>query len=347
MSLPETVDYPFNDVPLSGEARQVAEDVYWVRMPMPGKLDHINVWLLRDVDSWVVVDTGLATDETVDLWWQIWHRDTEKLPVGKVIGTHMHPDHIGLAGWICQKSGAALYMSRAEYLSCQHLLTYTHREAPEDAVNFYRQAGYSADDLDYYRSRFGSFGQLVRSLPESYRRLKEDDQLQINGRTWQVVVGEGHSPEHVCLYCAELNLFIGGDQLLPKISSLVSVYPTEPTANPLQQWLDSCRRLGEFLPGDVLVLPSHGLPFIGAGVRLAQLVKEHEEALKQLLSACAKPMRVRDAFPILFRSEINKHNLSMATGESLAHFHCLQAEGRVRSWLDESGVRWFQSDTQQ
>jgi glyoxylase-like metal-dependent hydrolase (beta-lactamase superfamily II) len=125
-----------------------------------------------------------------------------------------------------------LWITRLEYLNCRVLTADTRHEAPEDGVRFYRKAGWTEEDIENYRARFGNFGKMIYQLPDSYHRLQKGDRVTIGEHQWRVIVGTGHSPEHACFYCAELKLLISGDQVLPKISSNVSVFPTEPDADP-------------------------------------------------------------------------------------------------------------------
>ncbi|MDP2325527.1 MAG: MBL fold metallo-hydrolase, partial [Gammaproteobacteria bacterium] len=260
-------------------------------------------------------------------------------PVTNVIVTHMHPDHVGLASWITDQFDCPLWMSRLEYITCRMLLADTGRPAPEDGVNFYRSAGWDEAALQTYRERFGGFGRLVAPLPDSYRRLTAGEQLEIGGRRWQLVGGNGHSPEHLCLWCPELNLFISGDQILPRISSNVSVFPTEPDADPLSDWLDSCARLRRDIPVGALVLPAHNEPFTGAHDRLQALIDGHEMSMERVEQRLREgSQRVVDLFPVLFPRNISGDLLSFATGESLAHLNCLINRGRVRRHTTANGV---------
>jgi len=201
------------------------------------------------------------------------------------------------------------------------------------------------DQMASYHKMFGMFGKYVAELPESYTRLEDGDKLQIGANHWEVIVGRGHSPEHACLYCSEANVLISGDQLLPTISSNVSVYPTEPDADPLADWLESLSLLKNRITADVLVLPAHGKPFRGAHERLDALIAEHVDSLNKLETTCAEPKRAVDVFPALFKSKINKHNLIMATGESIAHLHYLVNQDRLTVERDGDGVNWYRSHT--
>jgi glyoxylase-like metal-dependent hydrolase (beta-lactamase superfamily II) len=250
---------------------------------------------------------------------------------------------VGLAGWLVRRFGIELWMTRTDYLMCRNLCADTGQEAPEEGLRFYRAAGFPEEQMEIYRTRFGGFGKGVYRLPNSYRRIEEGDRIVIGDRTWEIVVGRGHAPEHACLWCRDDNIFISGDQLLPRISSNVSVFPTEPEGNPLQEWLDSCAKLKALLPADVFVLPAHNSPFRGAHARLAHLIAGHEEGMAKLLELCREPKRAVDVFPALFRAKITSGNFGMATGESIAHLNCLMKRGRIRRTPDKDGVEWYQT----
>jgi glyoxylase-like metal-dependent hydrolase (beta-lactamase superfamily II) len=333
--------YPFPARPETGEAVRVAAGVFWVRMRLPFQLNHINLWLLEDGDGWTVVDTGIRDEPTADAWKQLFTGMMESRPVTRVIVTHLHPDHVGMAGWLVRRFDVELWMTRTDYLLCRNLVADTGQEAPDEGVRFYRAAGFPDEALEAYRTRFGGFGRGVYRLPNSYRRIQDGETIAIGNRVWKVVVGRGHAPEHACLWCAEDGLFISGDQILPRISSNVSVFPTEPQANPLQDWLDSCAQLKWLLPGDTLVLPSHNELFRGAGSRLDELISDHESNMEKLIALCAEPRRAVDCFGALFRSRITSGNYLMATGESVAHLNCLIARGQVARHLDSGGIAWY------
>jgi len=332
------IHYPLPARPRDGETLQLAPGLGWLRMPLPFVLNHINLWLLQDGDGLSIVDTGIDSRKSRGIW-------TAALagrPVRRVIATHLHPDHAGLAGWLCREHGAMLWMTRDEYLLAR-VLSADRPPPPPEAIDFYRRAGFSEQQLASYSERFGQFGAVVSAAPQSYRRLRDGDELTIGDHRWRVVVGRGHSPEHACLLCEELGMLIAGDQVLPTISPNVGVWPTEPQANPLADWLDSCRRLREQLPEELLVLPAHGRPFRGLHARLAALTAEHERGLERLIELCREPKRVVDVFPALFRGKVNGGNLVMAVGESLAHLRYLQAQGDIDAETDADGVDWYRT----
>ncbi len=333
-------DYPFAGPPTPGTTMDVAPGVRWVRMPLPFSLKWINLWLLEDGDGWTVVDTGIPNSETKAHWRTIFANELQGRPVKRIIVTHMHPDHVGLAGWMSRKFGCDLWMSRLEYITCRMLVADTGREAPEAGVQFYRAAGWRQEDLDRYVSRFGGFGKAVSQLPDAFQRLVDAQAIEIGGRTWRVVTGSGHSPDHACLWCPELNLFISGDQILPRISSNVSVFPTEPRADPLSDWLHSCAKLKAVIPADVLVLPAHNEPFRGAHKRLDALIAGHEAGMRRILDRLDTPRRALDLFPALFARPIEQDVLGMATGETIAHLNCLEGRGLITSGQD-GGTMWY------
>lgn len=339
----EAISYEFSERPETGEVMQVVPGVKWLRMPLPFALGHINLWLLEDENGWVIVDTGVCTDESKAIWRQIFVNGMKSRPASRLIVTHLHPDHAGCAGWLAEELDIELLMTREEYLLCRILVSDTGRPAPDTGIRFYKGAGYSQKALDTYKERFGSFGKYVSPLPESYRRLQDGDVLHIGANEWQVIIGRGHSPEHACLHCAGLNILISGDQILPTISSNISVHPTEPAANPLADWMASLRDLKEKIPADALILPAHGKPFRGVQARLDQLIHEHETCLTELYELCKKPKRAIDTFAALFKGTINGSNLMFATGESIAHLNYLLNSGSVKMSADDAGIKWYQS----
>ncbi len=336
-----TIRYAFDDKPESGKTQPIADGIRWLRMPLPFALDHINLWLLEEDDGWAVVDTGIHSKVSKGVWKETIADVMYDKPVSHVVVTHLHPDHVGCAGWLTDEFGVDLWMTRDEYLLCRVLVADTGRPAPEEGIRFYHAAGFPPEAMHRYQEMFGMFGKFVAPLPEAYKRLQDGDRYTFAGHTWEVVVGRGHSPEHACFYDADRGLFISGDQLLPTISSNVSVYPTEPQANPLRDWIDSLTRLKKKLPQDVLVLPAHGKPFHGAHERLDALIDEHVQALDKLLDHCNQPRRALDTFSALFRSKITDNSLIMATGEAIAHLNYLIEKGEVSVEADDDGVNWY------
>jgi glyoxylase-like metal-dependent hydrolase (beta-lactamase superfamily II) len=338
------LDYPFPEAPASGDALEVAPGVLWIRMPLPFTLAHINLWAIADGERWTLVDSGLRSPETASAWSRLHEGALRRRPPSRLIVTHMHPDHVGMAGWITRRGGCELWMTRLEYLTCRVLVADTGRDAPDEGIRFYRRAGWNDEAIEHYRARFGEFGKHTYALPDSYRRISDGETIRIGDHDWQVVVGSGHSPEHACLYCPSLRLLVSGDQVLPRISSNVSVFPTEPNADPLGDWLASLARIRRIVPDDVLVLPAHNLPFRGLHARIDDLITGHLDGLAQLRERIAQPSRVVDVFGALFARPIDTpHLLSMATGETLAHLNHLVARGEAAAEADAAGVSWYRA----
>lgn len=353
-----TLIYPFEAPPEVGKALEVAPGVVWMRMPLPMALNHINVWGIEDVGEsgepgWALVDTGMRTDETLAAWRDLFAGARDQGPdpgsVTRVIATHMHPDHIGMAGWLTRKFSCRLWMTRLEYLNCRVLTADTGREAPEDGVAFYRRAGWSESAIENYQARFGNFGKRIHALPDSYRRMVDGEEIRMGANTWRVIVGTGHSPEHACLYSETLKVLISGDQVLPRISSNVSVHPTEPDADPMREWLESLAKLKREVPDDVLVLPSHNECFRGLHARLDYLAASQLRTLDRLRKTLREPRRVVDVFAALFGRSIDQTDgglLNLATGESLACLNYLLHRGELLKTLDDAGVAHYQTQIQ-
>jgi len=336
--------YPF-EAPPTGRRVEVAPGVLWMRMPLPYALDHINVWGLDDgAAGWALVDTGTRTDAVAAAWREQFAGAPDNRPLSRIFVTHMHPDHVGMAGWLTRKFGVRLWMSRLEYLACRVMQSDTGREAPPDAIAFYRRAGWNDAAIESYRARFGNFGRHIHALPESFRRLHDGERITIGAHEWRVIVGNGHSPEHACLHCPALQVLISGDQVLPRISSNVSVNPMEPDADPMADWLQSLDKLQREVDDDVLVLPSHNDCFRGLHRRIDALRRGQHVALDRLRRRLDEPRRAIDVFPALFGRAIDPADtalLGMATGESLACLNHLVHRGEVTVRADADGVDWY------
>ncbi|WP_201723796.1 MBL fold metallo-hydrolase [Bradyrhizobium sacchari] len=311
---------------------------------MPYRLDHINVWIIEDGSGWALVDTGLRTQETMDIWAEMIARPPLSGPLTRVLATHSHADHLGLAGWLTRKHGVELWISRREYLMCRTLLSDRSNQAPAHALQFYRQAGWGEEAVERYRIRFGDVGAQFSPLPDSFRSMQDGMRLQIGRNEWEVVIGSGHSPEGASLYCPALKVLISGDHILPHISSNVPVYHSEPEANPLAEWFSSMEHMKRRIPDDVLVAPGHHDVFRGLHARIDHLVRGQWQALDRLRMLLAQPRRVVDVFGALFRSlvsEADPDQLWMATGEALANLNYLIGAGEAVKVLRD-GIAWYQ-----
>ncbi len=344
--------YPFGDtLPPLGETIEVAPGVRWARMLLPFELDHINLWLLRDredgVDGWTIVDCGITNAATISAWEQIFATDLDGLPVLRVIVTHMHPDHMGLAHWLTQRWSAngrdcRLWISAPDYsaarLASASTLTFGGELA---AAHFMRHGLADPESIAKVRARSSYYASMVPAVPACYRRLMDGNRLAIGGREWRCIAGYGHAPEHIALHCAELGVLISGDMVLPRISTNVMVIDLEPEADPLTLYLDSIERL-RALPAATLVLPSHGRPFTGLARRIDQLREHHDARFAEVLAACAtQPCSAADIVPILFKRKLDLHQLTFALGEAIAHLHGLWFAGKLERITGADGVFRF------
>jgi glyoxylase-like metal-dependent hydrolase (beta-lactamase superfamily II) len=346
-ALEAQLQYTFGDtLPARGETMEVAPGVRWIRMALPFALDHINLWLLRDeIDGragWTVVDTCISADESKAQWESLFATQLEGLPILRVIVTHMHPDHVGLAWWLCERWNAPLWISATDFNAARVASQSTTGFGGAAAADFFASHGLSdPDSLEKIRARANYYPSMVPELPRRFRRIQDGDTVTIGGRAWQCIAGFGHAPEHIALYCDELQVLISGDMLLPRISTNVSVYDVEPESNPLDQFLRSIDRFME-LPGDTLVLPSHGKPFRGMHERVRQLHAHHEERLREVVDACReRPQSAADVLPVIFKRKLDLHQMTFAMGESVAHLHALWHDGQLRRERDSQGVWRF------
>ena len=330
------LSFPWETPPQPGHTLEVAPGVLWLRMPLPFALDHINLYLLRHGRGWVVVDTGLNTPQSREVWESVFEDVFDGDPVLAVIATHFHYDHSGLLGWLVDRFQCPAYMSFAEYQSL--FVTPPKGDEPNWAFSqFYQRCGLAPEQVAAFRPMLDQMAYDIQA-PTSFRRLRENDLLQIGTRRWRVVMGSGHSPEHVCLYSEDDQLLIAGDQILPRITSSVLVSVTEPEANPLGDWLASLRRFRQ-LSDAVLVLPAHERPFYGLHHRVGQLQQHHDAHLDTLTEVLkAGPQTVAELCPALFPRLRGSFDLLMAMGETLAHINFLREEGVLTRTL--AGEAW-------
>ncbi len=349
--LEKQLHYPLGDVlPEPGQTLTVAPGVKWIRMVLPFALNHINLWLLRDeIDGragWSVVDCCIHSDVAKAQWEQIFENELEGLPILRVIVTHMHPDHVGLAHWLCERWQVRLWMSATDFTMARIGTEGPTGFGGESAADFFALHGLNdPDSRAQISSRGNYFPKLVPSVPKQYRRMLDGDVLTIGGRAWRCISGFGHAPEHISLVCEELKVLIGGDMMLPRISTNVSVYDQEPEANSLRQFLDSIDKF-KALDAQTLTLPSHGKPFTGLYARIEQLHEHHRDRLAEVMEACTlQAGSAADMLPVLFKRALDLHQTTFAMGESVAHLHLLMYEGHLVRTLGDDGVYRFGAPT--
>jgi glyoxylase-like metal-dependent hydrolase (beta-lactamase superfamily II) len=260
-------------------------------------------------------------------------------PVKNVVVTHYHPDHVGSAGWLVERTGAPFWMTTSEYLSAHAAHDDVAGFDRQNTVDLFVANGVDPATVPESMRKVNGYVRGVPTVPKRYRRMMHGDKLAIGGHEWEVITVFGHAPEHAALWCASGNVLISGDQVLPRITSNVSVWGNQPEANPLAAFLGSLSRFAH-LPGDALVLPSHEHVFHGLHARIAQLHIHHDERLARLLEGCAQPLTAFEALPLLFRRKLDPHQLMFAMGEAIAHLHYLEAQGKLRRSVD-GGVRRF------
>jgi glyoxylase-like metal-dependent hydrolase (beta-lactamase superfamily II) len=328
--------------PEAGEIIRLAQGIGWIRSPVPGSLNHINLWILDDGDGVALVDSGLDMPAAREAWESLFAGPLAGRTVTRVICTHFHPDHLGLAGWLCARFGVRLWMTRGEWLFARMLTTDIRDAPPAEAFAYWRAAGWEEERIAAEAAKgWGRFAAMMSPVPVSFVRLQDGETLRIGARDWRIVTGCGHSPEHACLVDEAGGLMIAGDQVLPRITSNVSLSLSEPEGDPLGDWLASIAKL-KHLPGDLLVLPSHGEPFTGLHARLDALAAGHAGRLDALAERLAEPARAVDCFPTLFGRRIEDGSFGLATGEAMAHLRHLEIEGRAKR-ESRDGVYWYRA----
>jgi len=329
--LPAILDYPMPSPPAPGTACAVAPGIRWLRMPLPFALDHINLWLLEDGEDITLVDTGYANAATRELWERHFADTLGGRPVTSIVATHCHPDHLGNAAWIADRFGCRVTMTHGEFMSAHAIIDERAAHSPEDTCELFRLHGMSADDVRAQAERGNQYKRGVPVAPPSFDRIRDRDDVRAAGQDWRVIAGFGHSSEHASLFADALGVLIAGDMLLPRISTNVSVWPSDPNGDPLGRFLASLTSF-ESLPPRTLVLPSHGLPFRGISMRIAQLRAHHDARLAELydaIAAASAPVSAADMVPVLFRRELDLQQRFFAMGEAIAHLNHLWHRRRI------------------
>ena len=325
------IRFPVETPPAEGAAVTLASGVAWLRLPLPMALDHVNIYALDDGDGWTVIDTGMDSRRSRAIWQALIDGPLAGKPIARVVLTHYHPDHVGLAGWL-QAQGAAIWATRTSWLFAR-MLTLDPQPVPApETLAFWRAAGMDPDLLARRAvERPFNFADCVHPMPLGYTRIDEGATIRMGGRDWDVVFGHGHAPDHAVFFSRDDHLVIGGDQLLPGISANLGVYATEPDADPVGEWLASCARLARRARADHLVLPGHRLPYTGLPLRLRQMRDNHTSALDRLAAHLATPGTAVSAFPVLYKRAIGEGEYNLALVEAVGHVNRLRIEGRVRA----------------
>jgi len=330
--------YPLGEhAPQYGEVFPLLPDIGWTRLPVPGNLDHINIWLLDDdqtiSNGYAIADTGLFIPPAIDSWKKLFDGALAEKELTRILVTHFHPDHIGCAGWLANKFKVKLWMNRTEWLMARMLTADIQDHPPKEAVARRKFSGFSEDRL----------AKFAKQVPISHRRVDEGEIVPIGKREWHAITGGGHTPEHCCFVDHENGVIIAGDQILPRITSNVSLMDTEPDSDPLGEWLASIDKFKAALADDMLVLPAHGYPFKGVQQRLDILAEGHHVRLDALEDALKSgEMRATDCFGLLFDREIDDSVYGLAAGEAMAHLRHLERTGRAICEARD-GVGWFRA----
>lgn len=340
---PTGLRYPWPEPPEHGQGLEVAPGVLWFRLPLPMKLDHVNVYALDDGDGWTVIDTGFDTKKTRAIWRAMMDGPLAGKPIRRVVVTHHHPDHVGLAGWLQSDFGAELVTTRTAWLFAR-MLTLDVQEVPvQETLAFWRSAGMDTAVFDKRAAeRPFNFGDIVAPMPLGFTRIQQGQTITMGGRSWDIHMGNGHAPEHATFWSRDDGLVISGDQILSSISPNIGVYATEPMADPIADWLEACERFRPMAREDQIVLGGHKLPFTGLPTRMRQLIENHHGALKRLREYIDTPKAASECFAPLFKRNIGEGEYGLALVESVAHLSHLYQAGQASRTRRKDGAWVYQ-----
>ncbi len=333
-----SLSFPFAEPPATGEVREVAPGILWTRIPLPFRLDHVNIYLIEDGDGWAVLDTGISNEPTRAVWEALVSGPLAGRRLTRLIVTHFHPDHIGLAGWLCERYELPLLTSQTCYLGCINISLSPGAMEAKPYRDFYLRHGMDEETARRVSTQGHGYLRMVSPLPPTFRRLVAGDALSIGGRRFEVLSGNGHAPEQLMLYLPEEKIFLAADQVLAKITPNVSVWAVDPEGDPLGLYMRSLRAISAHVAPDSLVLPGHQLPFLGVRQRCAELVAHHEERCAMIAVACAEgPKSVADLVPVIFHRPLDPHQLSFAFSEVHAHVNYMVGRGEL-AWQEQGAA---------
>lgn len=340
----KNINFPFDTPPAEAESVEVAPGILWLRMPLPMKLDHVNIYALEDGDGWCIIDTGFYSKRSQAIWEKVVDKVLGNKPITKVLITHHHGDHVGMAGWLQSEHGAELIATRTSWLFARMLTLDDQQTPPPETIAFYQSADMDPKMIEQRRSEKPfNYADIVYPMPLGFRRIQEGDCLTIGTRTFDVRIGNGHAPEHATLWSRDDNIVIAGDQILPGISPNLGVYATEPDADPVSGWLEACETFADIATEDHFVLPGHKLPFTGLPARMRQLIDNHHHALDRLLTHLETPATASQCFLPLFKRKIGDGEYGLALVESIAHLNHLHQQGKITRTRNDAGAWVYQA----
>lgn len=337
---PAEIKFPITNPPKDLEVIRVRENIYWARMRIPEPLNHVNVYIAVDRDDLTIIDTGMSTKENKLRWKNLLNMHFKDKSVSRVIVTHHHPDHYGLAGWFSKEFDSQIISSRTSYLMARMLTLDVQNNISAEAKLFYLRAGMPNDMLEKRtKIRPMNFSDFVHTIPLGFKRIQNNEKIKIAGENWKIIFGNGHAPSHATFFSKESNIVIVGDQVLPGISSNLGVYATEPEADTVGDWITSCRKLKRLANNEQLVLPGHRLPFTGLSIRLEQLIRNHTAALKRIERKLGQgSFKTVDLFKTIFMREIKESEFGLALSEAAGHMNHLYLKGKISRKLNNDGA---------
>lgn len=329
-----SIDYLFSSAPDQGTGKEVYEGIYWLRLPLPLALDHINVWLLDEGDAWTLIDTGPSFRETREAWTGLFDTVIKSKPIKRLIVTHYHPDHIGLLKWLCERCTPEVYMSKPTFAHAHRIFKSDFSGYAETLKTFCQY--HDVPNPDFFSGFLsgGMYKRIVSGIIDKYIEIDDGTEISMGGRTWCAIMSNGHARGHISFYCEGSGLLISGDQVLPRITSNVSLFEDDPDVNPLEEYLSSLQRIGT-LPETTEIMPSHGRIFRGLQYRIKEIEDSHEERNNKILALCEEPVSTRVLIDRIFERELDDLNWMLAFGETLAHIRYLEKQGRIRSFLND------------
>lgn len=299
-----------------------------ITIPLPFRLDHVHCFLAEGENGWTIIDAGLNTDVSKEVWAPI----IEQHQINKILITHYHPDHFGYAGTLQTLTNAKVWMTETDATAG---LTFWEPQSLKGVKGNYAACGIPFEFSEELTSDEASFHLRVKPYPEVNHYIEEGMKFVLGKHEYEVIFTPGHSDGLITLYNKERNLLLSTDHILPKISPNIS-YWFRGNPNPLASFFTSLEKIKRLHVE--YVIPSHGEPFMDANKRIDELLSHHEERLQKVHDYIQSPGTIFEVTGKLFK-KLTTHEMRFAIGETLAHLEYLRLNQKCKKWLEKGN--WY------
>ncbi len=316
---------------------EVSPNIFQVRVPIPFPLRNVQCYLVRETDGWTMVDTGLNYPAALEAWDGAFRALRMKpRDIRRIVLTHTHPDHFGLAGHFQRLADAPVYALNEE-------IEIIPREWPPEEIaipllsRFFRHHGAPDQVLGRVAGRSREVIEMTNPLPVLVP-LHEGEDIRIGGQPYRVIWVPGHADGHLVLYRRSDGLMFIGDHVLMKITPNIALWP-QLEFNPLQKYLASLDKISQFKTQ--IALPGHRAIVHDVPARVAEIKQHHQVRLHETLVAAGKGNNGYQVARALFPHLVTADDIRLGMIEALSHLEYLTQAGKLER-LEGAVMRYRQ-----